>query len=182
MQRIDGYREVASSFNEIRVIAAEEAPANLTADLIVTETDTYCALEEENTYRYMEEHPIRVFTAAYNAVPVKPGSVIAGDSAPLPLQAVVYDFDREAICHRDWLPVAWRTILAKADEAGCRCLATPLLGQKESTLSFRQRAELFRSTLTGSGTRIRSIWLQMNAEERRNWHSFVVGSEIRERI
>ncbi|PLX72372.1 MAG: hypothetical protein C0615_12155 [Desulfuromonas sp.] len=170
MRLIEGFREVTVRIGDYRVSAVAPDVTLPDTDIVVTETDTFMVLQDENHFTETTEPPLKILTKAFHATPVSVGSVIPGGTDPLRLHAVIYDFDQEEICRPEWLARAWRQIVDIVNRSEYKLLTTPLLGGKSHQITIRERCQLFHDVLEEAEAKHHiGINLLCNGPERREW-------------
>ena len=103
---------------------------------------------------------MRVWTAAHDAVPTPPGTVVVQKGYPLKLLAVVHDLESEPTWNEEWVSKAMAGVLRQADRLRLRSLGLPFLGTVHGRLSEKRCLELLWSVLeAGSPETLERLWL-----------------------
>ncbi len=129
-------------------------------DARVVEDDTWLVLGAEPEFRESKEHPIRVHTAALEAEPARPGSVVVLAGRPLELRAIVHDLGREPTWREEWVGAALVEALRTAARLGIGSLEMPVLGARYGSMSLHAFLHLLRDALgTVELGALERIWL-----------------------
>lgn len=139
----------------------------LDVDAVVIEDDTYSVLSADPEFHEPTEHPLRIWTAAHEAVPAPPGTVAVRSGEPLKLLAVVHDLAEDPTWKEEWVASALLEIFEQADRLEIRSLALPVLGAVHGRLPVERFVLLLRQALDRSDRpTLASLCLIADAESR----------------
>jgi len=143
----------------LEVVAAPEGESPFPVEARVCEEDTFLVLSAPAEIREPLEHPVRIFTALWQARPYPPGTVLVQRGRPTRLLAVVYDLEAEPICREEWVAAALAELLTRAREKRLRSLALPLLGTRGRLPAARFGALLKDALARGAPAGLARLWL-----------------------
>ncbi|TNF97908.1 MAG: hypothetical protein EP297_09465 [Gammaproteobacteria bacterium] len=131
----------------------------------ILEEDTWQVLSADPGIREVDEHPIRIMTGLIDQKPLAIGDIITRGKN---WQAVVYDFDQEPICRKEWVEAAMRKLLEKTEEKQLHEISLPLLGSIHGCLSWIESLEVIIQGLRSQPTQcLKRVWLDV-AEDRQD--------------
>jgi hypothetical protein len=143
---------------EVEVIPSGESPP--AAEALVMEDDTFHVLGAQPVFQPTKEHPIRVMTAAWEAEPTKPATVLVRRDHPLEILAVVYDLAATPPTREEWITAAFSKILDICEQRGSHTLAFPPLGLRCGGLSLEgSLAALEQALRESSPVRLGRLYL-----------------------
>ena len=144
----------------IRIVLAPTHKPPFPVEALVAEEDTFLVLSAQTDLTTRNEHPMRVWTAAHDAEPAPPGTVVVQNGYPLKLLAVVHDLDSEPTWNEEWVSKALAEVLRQADRLRLRSLGLPLLGTVHGRLSDERSLQLLWSVLdAGIPVTLERLWL-----------------------
>lgn len=140
-------------------IGDSETGPVFTADAQVIEEDTWQVLSADADLREVDEHPIRLMTALIDQEALSIGDLVMRGKR---WYVVIYDFDQEPICRREWVETALIRLLGHACERRLSSMAMPLLGCAHDCMEWKESLELLIGLLqqTPLGS-LRHIWLEI---------------------
>lgn len=139
---------------------SETSPA-FTVDVQVVEEDTWQVISADPTIREIDEHPIRLMTGLIDQKPLTIGDVVVKGKR---WHVVVYDFDQEPICRREWVETALQQVLNTAENNKVSAIAIPLLGCAHDCLTWDQSLGLLIDLLQKTSTAsLQRVWLTVDA-------------------
>ncbi|MCZ6507473.1 MAG: hypothetical protein O7A04_05425 [Acidobacteria bacterium] len=129
------------------------------------EEDTYLVLSAASELRPSTEHPIRIHTAALEAEPAVPGSIVVRQGCPLELLAVVHDLTQDPTWREEWVSDALVRLLHETERRRIAALGLPVLGSLHGGMS----TAAFLSRLDGAIANVgpislQRLWLQVPHE------------------
>ncbi|MDH3524489.1 MAG: hypothetical protein OES32_12965 [Acidobacteriota bacterium] len=150
---------MAPSVPELRFAPAGRPPFAVQARVV--EDDTWLVLGADPRFRESGEHPIRVHTAAWEAEPATPGSVVVRPGRPLELRAIVHDLARDPTWRPEWVGEALAAVLREAERRRIAALAMPVLGARHGALSEDVFLRLLEDAITAVEPDLpRRIWIE----------------------
>lgn len=132
----------------------------------VFEEDTALLTSAPAVIQESKEHPIRLLTDTVFQSLYPVGSVITRTRKRW--LAVVYDFEADHICEKEWLHAAWTGMFQHAKRYGIRSLSTPLLGISLSSIPLPALADGFIDAFDSDPSPLRRVWLVTPATQCQN--------------
>jgi hypothetical protein len=149
-----------ATVGSVHVVASPPSSAPFEIDGIAREEDTFLVLSADATVRDPREHILKTLTAAHEAEPEIPGSVVVRGGQPLELLAVVHDLSRDPTWTEDWVVTALGNIFVEAKRRELRALCIPPLGSLHGKLAVERFAELLGTALKDAPTgSLKQVWL-----------------------
>ncbi len=147
--------------DSVRVVAAPESSPPFEIDAVVHEEDTFLVLSADAAVRDPAEPILKTLTAAHEAEPEPPGSIVVrAVTRPLELLAVVHDLALDPTWKEEWVATALQNLLVEASKRELRSLRIPPIWSLHGKLAVERFAELLgtalRNTPTGS---LERMWL-----------------------
>lgn len=144
----------------LRIAAAPEDNPPFSVEAMAFEEDTFLVLSAPTNLEAPAEHPVRLFTALWEAEPRRPGSVLAQAGRPLRLLAVVHDLEADPSWREEWIAQALAGLFAEAGRRRLRALGLQRLGCHHGHLPEERFAHLLAGALAESGRGpLERLWL-----------------------
>lgn len=144
----------------VEIVAAPADRPPFPVDAIACEEDTFLVLSAPVDLAAPAEHPVRLFTALWEAEPRRPGSVLARAGRPPRLLAVVHDLDAEPTWREEWVEEALAGVFAEARRRGLAALGLEPLGCRHGRLPPGRFGALLGRALDGrEGAAPERLWL-----------------------
>ena len=144
----------------LEIVSAPETAPPFDVDAVAFEEDTYLILSAAPELREPVEHPLKILTAAHEAEPAEPGSVLVRPGSPLRLLAVVHELERQPTWRPEWVARALEGILHAADARGLRGVGLPPIGTRHGTLEIRHFGALLGRALQRAPLdHLRGLWV-----------------------
>jgi hypothetical protein len=147
------------------VVSPAEGDPPFPIEAIAIEDDTYFVLGADPEFQPSSEHPIRVHTAALEAKPAAPGSVVVRQGRPLELLAVVHDLARDPTWQEEWVDRALVEILCETRRRRIAALGLPILGSLHGAMTAAGFVRGLEKAIAGvNPTSLQRLWLIVPAE------------------
>lgn len=144
----------------LQVAAAPEDRPPFPVEAMAFEEDTFLVLSAPTDLDAPVEHPVRLFTALWEAEPRRPGTVLAQAGPPLRLLAVVHDLEAEPTWREEWIAQALTGVFAEAARRRLRSLGLQRLGCHHGHLPEERFVPLLAQALAESGQgSLERLWL-----------------------
>ncbi len=162
LRLLRGGRQREGRLGAVQIVPAAADRPPFPVDAVAAEEDTYLVLSAEPEVRPSREHPIRLMTALYDAVPEDPGSVVVKAGRPLRLLAVVHDLNLEPTWREAWVARALEGILDECARRRFTAVGLPLLGCVHGQLARERFVSLLRRALRKAKPRtLERLWLMV---------------------
>ncbi len=136
-------------------------------DALILEDDTYHVLSSDPSFRWAEDHPLRVHTAAHSAEPAAPGTVVKQGGHPTRVLAVVRDLSCSPTWRPDWVLQAVEGVLELAQRYRWNALGIEPLGCRFSDGAAPETfSDFLRQALADhGGAHPQRIWMITSEED-----------------
>jgi len=160
LQIIDGGKSAGVRIGTVRVTCGDSKTSPLfTADAQVTEEDTWQVLSADPEIREEHDHPIRLMTGLIDQQPLTVGDIVIKNRE---WRAVIYDFDQEPMCRREWVETALHQVLDHVQDKKLGTIAMPLLGCVHDCIEWSESLELLIGLLLSTAPKsLQRIWLEV---------------------
>lgn len=151
----------------LEIAAAPDRRPPFPVEAVAYEEDTFLVLSAPARLRPPAEHPVRIFTALWEAEPRRPGTVLVerGRGRGLRLLAVVHDLNAEPSWREEWVEEALAGVFAESARRGLRALGLQLLGCRHGRLPPQRFAALLGRVLRRrQESALAQLWLIAHGE------------------
>lgn len=157
---------------DLDFVVGDEAPPS--TEVVVVPQDVNLILGAGGVIEDTAETPEEVLAGAAKNRPRRPGSIVvsaAGDSSPLVLQAIVYDFERSPPSREEHVFEALLAAFEETKRRGLSSLAVQPLGTAHSGLPPSQFLKVLTQICYSSaelGTSLRQVHVLLSSPEELN--------------
>jgi hypothetical protein len=147
-------------FGPLLIKAMPESEPPFIVDAAVVEEDTFLIMSSDVEIGEINIDMKELKRRIEGFEPVSPGTVIAQETTPLKMCAVVYDFDLDPSWKEEWVAQALEEILREAEAREIASLALPLLGTIHGHMKKKRFAEILCSALKRSSLKyLKNLWI-----------------------
>ena len=143
----------------VRVVAAGVDAAPFAIDALVLEQDTYLLMVDDGIIREPAESIAALADELVRQQPLSGGTVIALETRPIQLLAVVHDIEFEPTWSDQWITLALDNIVTECIRHEIESLAMRPLAYRHSGFPIDRFIELLRNVLAQPTGVLRRIWL-----------------------
>ena len=153
---IGGYNFVAGA---VRVEVASLRAPPFAIDAVVLEQDTYLLMVDDGIIREPAESIAALADELVRQQPLSGGTVIALETRPIQLLAVVHDIEFEPTWSEQWITLALDNIVTECIRYEIESLAMRPLAYRHGGFPIDRFIELLRNVLVQPTGVLRHIWL-----------------------